>query len=268
MIRRLLVGGTSLAAALVLTLPATGAEAAGPSSGAPAATANMSQSNNWSGYSEGILDSLTPYQSISASWVVPTATQHTAGQAESSATWIGIGGGCLNSSCLAGDETLVQAGTEQDVAANGQASYYAWWEIVPVPSIQFTTLKVNPGDTIKASLTQTLPEVWNIVLTDVSSGQSTSVTQTIPYPSDYSTAEFIEETPLAIGTSGTGITSMPDLGTVGFSNAEVNGANANLQASDALQLVSSSGQVLATPSAPVGGDSFNDCTYATSCAAP
>lgn len=262
MIRRLLVGGAAAGVmALVLAIPA------GVASAAPAATVKMTQSNNWSGYSEGILDSDTPYQSISATWTVPRATQKTSGQAESSATWIGIGGGCLNSSCLVGDETLVQAGTEQDVSSSGQASYSAWWEIVPVPSVNFS-MAVYPGDTIEASLTQTLPEVWDIVLKDVTTGHVATATETIPYPSDYSTAEFVEETPLEVGTSDAGLSSMPSLSTVGFSKAEVNGANAGLTSADALQLVSTSGQVLATPSAPVDGDSFNVCTYATSCAAP
>ena len=78
-----------------------------------------SQSSNWSGYNQGILESGTPTSSISAQWTVPTATEHTAGQAEDSATWIGVGGGCLDASCSATDNTLVQAGTEQDVSRLG-----------------------------------------------------------------------------------------------------------------------------------------------------
>src|ERR1700733_9428075 len=44
-----------------------------------------SQSSNWSGYNKGVLDTDTLTSSISAQWVVPTATQHTAGEAEDSA---------------------------------------------------------------------------------------------------------------------------------------------------------------------------------------
>ncbi len=79
-----------------------------------------SQSPNWSGCNQGILETGTPFSSISASWVVPTATQHTAGRAEDCATWIGIGGGCLDTSCSAADSTLIQAGTEPDVSAAGR----------------------------------------------------------------------------------------------------------------------------------------------------
>lgn len=92
---------------------------------------HMSQSDNWTGYNQGYLEKSETFHSISAQWTVPTATQHTAGQAEDSATWIGIGGGCLNTECSVTDSTLVQAGTEQDVDATGAASYSAWWEIVP-----------------------------------------------------------------------------------------------------------------------------------------
>jgi len=277
-IRRLLMAGTAagaltLAGATALpaqahALPtATRALSALPGAHATLATLATNQSNNWSGYSEPLTQS-GPYQSISATWTVPAATQHTAGQAESSATWIGIGGGCITVDCTVGDGTLVQAGTEQDVAANGTPSYYAWWEIVPVPSIQFS-MPVNAGDVISASLTQTAPEVWNIVLNDLTTGHTGSASQTIPYPSDYTTAEFIEETPLSVGTSGTGLTNLPNLGTVTFTGASVNGGPAGLVPADEMQLTDSSGKVIATPSAPdTTGTAFNDCTWATTCTAP
>jgi hypothetical protein len=36
----------------------------------------------------------------------------------------------------------------------------------------------------------------------------------------------------------------------------------------ALQLIDSDGNPIATPSAPAGGNSFNDCAWALVCAAP
>lgn len=39
------------------------------------------------------------------------------------------------------------------------------------------------------------------------------------------TAEWIEETPLEIGTGGTGLAAMPQLGTVHFTNATLNVAD-------------------------------------------
>ena len=224
-----------------------------------------SQSSNWSGYNQGILDTGTPTSSISARWTVPTATQHTAGEAEDSATWIGVGGGCLQSSCSETDSTLVQAGTEQDVSSTGQASYDAWYEIIPVPEIA-STIVVNAGDVIDCSISQAVPGVWTISLNDTTDGQG--FTQTVPYPSDESTAEWIEETPTEIGTSGASLAALPNLSTVQFSQAKVNGTSAGLVPDQAVQLIDANGQPIATPSAPVSGNLFNDCAWATSCAAP
>jgi hypothetical protein len=224
-----------------------------------------SQSSNWSGYNEGILDTKTPFSSISGTWVVPKATQHTARQAESSATWIGIGGGCLNSACDATDTTLIQAGTEQDVSAAGVASYYSWWEIIPGPETA-SSIKVRPGDTISCSISSTTPGLWTITLKDATDGQHFTVST--PYPSDESTAEWIEETPTVISTSGAGLAALPNLTTVHFTKASVNGKSANLKPAQGIQLVDSSGKVIMDPSLPYLGTAFNDCAWATTCPKP
>jgi hypothetical protein len=60
--------------------------------------ANTNTSTNWFGYNQGTLEQNGKlFNSISGDWTVPAATQHTAGQAESSSDWIGIGGGCIDS---------------------------------------------------------------------------------------------------------------------------------------------------------------------------
>ena len=88
------------------------------------------QSNNWSGYNIGSQYPGEPtgvtFTSVSGQWTVPTATPQTKGQAEYSATWAGIGGGCVTADCSVTDNTLIQAGTEQDVSKAGKASYGAW----------------------------------------------------------------------------------------------------------------------------------------------
>ncbi len=260
-----------LMTALVAASPAGPATAAGAST--PAKSHRLiipfgaNKSNNWSGYNQGTVEQGSKlFNQIAGDWNVPTATQHTAGQAENSASWIGIGGGCVDAGCTATDATLIQTGTEQDVAANGTASYSAWWEIIPAPSLTISTLAVHPGDHMHASIAELVPfsEVWTITLQDVSTGQSFS--QTVPYPSSHLTAEWITETPTLISTSGTGLAAMPNLSGATFSSAKTNSANAGLKASEEIQLVSSSGQVLATPSAPNGtADGFSVCTYSASC---
>ena len=95
----------------------------------------VNQSNNWSGYNIGAAYPGEPagvrFTAVSGEWTVPTARQHTKGQAEHSATWAGIGGGCVTSNCQVTDNTLIQAGTAQDVSKAGKASYVALWEIIP-----------------------------------------------------------------------------------------------------------------------------------------
>jgi len=226
---------------------------------------NTNQSNNWFGYNQGTLEQGGKlFNSISGDWTVPTATQHTAGQSESSSDWIGIGGGCIDAGCTAGDNTLIQTGTEQDVDASGKASYSAWWEIIPAPSIGISTFTVSPGDHMHADITETVPnsEVWNITLTDVTKGKTFK--QTVPYSSTHATAEWIEETPLLIGTNA-GLADLPNLSTVPFSNAKTNGASAGLVSSEEMQLIDANGKVIGSPSAPSGGTAFSACAWATSC---
>jgi hypothetical protein len=226
----------------------------------------MTQSNNWSGYNLGVLQTGATYNSVGAEWVVPRATAAVRNQAEYSATWTGIGGGCLNSDCSAGDETLIQAGTEQDVASNGRASYSSWYELVPAPSVD-TPLAVAPGNVIAVSISHALPEYWTITIRNLSRRQAFSTT--LPYTSDLSTAEWIEETPVVAGTSGAQVGPLPRLTPVEFLSATANGADPHLNPTEAVQLVSVNGTPLATPSAPNNaGDAFNDCAYARSCARP
>ena len=228
--------------------------------------ANTNQSSNWFGYSQGSLaKGDTLFNSITGDWTVPTVTQHNAGQAESSSDWIGIGGGCVDAACTVGDSTLIQTGTEQDVDASGAASYSAWWELVPAPSIGITNMTVHPGDHMHAAIAELVPDanVSTITLQDVTRNES--FTTTVPYSSTHLTAEWIEETPLLIGTDA-GFASLPNLTSPVFDNATVNGMNANLTAGDEMQLIDANGNVIGTPSAPnAQANGFDACTWATSC---
>ena len=93
-------------------------------------------------------------------------------------------------------------------------------------------------------------------------------TTTVPYASTHATAEWIEETPLIIGTNA-GLASLPNLTDPAFDLGTTNGAPANLKASEEMQLTDSNGSVIGSPSAPDSDlDGFGACTWATSCAAP
>jgi hypothetical protein len=233
---------------------------------------SAAKSTNWSGYNQGTLShGMTLFSQVGGDWVVPTATSHKSGQDEFSSTWIGIGGGCLNASCSATDNTLIQTGTEQDVDGQGKASYSAWWEIIPGPSIGISN-PVSAGDSMHGDVRSTVPGAWTITLTNLTKGWK--FTQTVPYSSSEATAEWILETPLIIG-SNAGVAAMPTLSTTHFNNATVNNKvnnmgipSAGLLASESIQLVQG-GTVVATPSSPdASANGFNVCTYANSCPVP
>jgi hypothetical protein len=234
----------------------------------PQGKVEAGKSNNWFGYNQGALTGhATLFHSITANWTVPKASQHSKGQAESSADWIGIGGGCVDANCLLTDETLIQTGTEQDVAANGATSYSSWWEVIPGPSFPLP-IKVRPGDRIHASISEVVPasSLWAITLKDVTRHETH--TMRIPYTSTMDTAEWIEETPLLLGTNA-GLASLPGLTSPRFDLATVNGHSAKLQSSQEIDLTSSSGKVIGAPSAPDRKrDGFNACAWAVKCAAP
>jgi hypothetical protein len=225
-------------------------------------------SNNWFGYQQGVLEkNNTLFHAISGSWTVPKATQHTKGQAEHSSDWIGIGGGCDNSKCTVMDNTLIQDGTEQDVSRKGNASYAAWWEIIPEPSTPIH-MTVRPGDRMSSSIVETAPhsENWKITLRDLTRHEK--FTKTLSYTSSYGTAEWIEETPLIIG-KGAGFAALPNLKSPAFDHATANGAPAKLKPSERINLVTSSGKVIGAPSFPDPDlDGFNACAWAKTCSAP
>jgi hypothetical protein len=230
---------------------------------------NANQSSNWFGYNQGTLEQGNKlFNSITGNWTVPKATQHTKGQAEYSSDWIGIGGGCIDAGCTLTDSTLIQTGTEQDVATNGKPSYSAWWEVIPAPSLTISNMTVAAGDKMHASVAELVPDsnLWTITIEDLTRNESS--TTTVPYSSTHATAEWIEETPLIIGTNA-GFAALPKLTTPAFDLASTNGAPANLKPSEELDLVDSGGKVIGAPSAPdPDTDGFNACAWAGTCAPP
>jgi hypothetical protein len=127
---------------------------------------------------------------------------------ESSSTWIGIGGGCVDARCTIGDNTLIQT-------ASGRDSYAAWWEIIPGPAITIPRMKVSPGDRMHADIREVVKgsSLWRITLRNVTRGRT--FRRTIPYTSTHATAEWIQETPLIIGTDA-GLASLSDLSRTTF----------------------------------------------------
>jgi hypothetical protein len=234
----------------------------------PGLTVNANESTNWFGYNQGTLEQGgKQFHSIAGDWNVPRATQHKRGRAESSSAWIGIGGGCVDAQCNVGDNTLIQTGTEQDVSKLGKASYSAWWEVIPGPSFTIHNFKVRPGDHMHASIAEVPKgsEMWRITLRNVTRNRTFS--RVVPYSSSHATAEWINETPVIIGTNA-GVADLPNLSRTIFNRARTNRAAAGLKSSERM-LLTSNNKVVGTPSAPDGQhDGFALCAWAKACGAP
>jgi hypothetical protein len=246
--------------------------APGPSghsmSARPIAVVAAHQSFNWAGYVQGALEKNKTFHSVAATWIVPTATPHRPGEVEYSSSWIGIGGGCVDAACSITDATLIQAGIGHDIDAAGNADYYAWWETIPAPLVR-TTLPVRAGDRVVVAIFEgRVPEIWTIVIVNVSTGSFFHIT--LPYASTHATAEWVIETPVVITDAGAiQVGPMPNLTTVRFDYARVNGGPAAFVPAERMDLVDLDLTVIATPSVPdAQGDGFNDCTYTATCPAP
>ena len=256
-------------AASLLVLALIGLPSSAPTATArPIAVVAANQSFNWAGYVQGALEKNTTFHSIAATWVVPTATPHRPGEAEYSSSWIGIGGGCLDTSCTLTDATLIQAGVGHDIDAAGNADYYAWWETIPAPLVR-TTLPVHAGDRVGvAIIDDRIPEIWTIVIANLTTRGVFTIT--LPYASTYGSAEWVIETPVVITDAGAiQVGPMPNLSVVRFDYARANGAPPAFVAAERMELVDFDLTPIATPSLPdAQGDGFNDCTYAATCPAP
>jgi hypothetical protein len=202
---------------IILTLAATAACALGAASTASAASADIQQtsSQNWSGYVVGSSSSSSSgrgFKSVSGSWVAPTAncTSAAGGGATYSAFWVGLGGAGQT-------EALEQAGTETNCSASGQASYYAWYELVPAAPVQIS-LAVHSGDHISTRVTVAGTTV-DVSVSNQTTGQSFSKQLTMDNP-DVSSAEWIAEAPSACDGSGS-CTPLPltDFATVDFTSS-------------------------------------------------
>jgi hypothetical protein len=216
---------------------------------------------NWSGYA------VTPtgggVTAVSSAFTVPSAGLVPPGFA---ATWTGIGG--YNTS------DLIQAGTAEQSAPNNPVlgpQYYAWYELLPASETQITgcsgdaNCTVTPGDNVTVNISQVSGDTWSIAMTDAGKW---SWSKNVTYSSSESSGEWILEAPTLIAQ-----TLLAPVGTVHFgptSTYTAGGATHTIAQGDPTQIFLSPGVVNeATPSAlAADGQSFNDCAYAQSCAAP
>ena len=184
-------------------------------------------SSNWAGV---VAAGQATFNSITASWVVPSVLPSS--HDEASSTWIGIDG--------AGNQDLIQAGTEQDSGPGGPL-YYAWYEVLPAPSIPLGM--VSPGDRISVNISEVSPGTWTITISDSSSGGSSS--GDLAYGGPGASAEWIEEAPSSLAGV---IATLADFGSVEFDHPMTTGVGSSA-ALYAVSMSNSSGSVIAYPTA-------------------
>jgi hypothetical protein len=164
-------------------------------------------SQNWAGY---VVDG-TNFSTVSGSWLEPTANC-TSGVSTDSAFWVGLGGSSGQSNALE------QTGTEINCSASGQATQWAWYELVPQAPVKLG-LAIHSGDKISARVSVSGTSV-TIALADDTTGQSVTKTLQMSSP-DTSSAEWIAEAPSECDSTLTQCQplNLTDFGKVNFTDA-------------------------------------------------
>jgi hypothetical protein len=208
-------------------------------------TVAQAASENWAGY---VVKSSTgsSFSTVSGSWVQPTVTSSSSSTSGYSAFWVGLGGSSGESG------SLEQTGTAGEWV-NGQAVYYAWYELLPAAQVKLD-LAIHAGDHMSGSVTVQGSSV-TIHLVDETSGGSVTKTLSMSNP-DTSSAEWIAEAPAAQSQSGDYQTlPLANFGTVTFTGASATAGGHTGAISDSnwtaeqVNLVSADGSAIAYPGA-------------------
>jgi hypothetical protein len=100
-----------------------------------------STSDNWSGYAQSTAQTGQKYTKVALEWTVPSVT--TMSSFGCVANWAGIGG-------MTGKD-LIQLGTQSCSNSSG-TGYDIWYETLPAAETPITTLHIQPGDRVLATL--------------------------------------------------------------------------------------------------------------------
>ena len=229
LLRPLAVAASVAALAMFAALPAGATAASSPHSSkivqvhpmirTPGASTSGSTvvSGNWAGYAALPQHSGGKFRYVAATFTVPSVNCSTT-PTSLSVHWVGLDG--FNG----GNPTVEQDGVESDCegATGNTPTYSAWWETFPGNSIQ-TVFSVNAGDAIIASVyfntaSGTHHNMYNLVLTDVTSGQSFNLWKACGASTcKNNSAEIISEAP----SSGSTILPLADYGIESFVNVKI-----------------------------------------------
>ena len=268
LLRPLAVAASVAALAMFAALPASAAAAASPHSSkivqvhpmirTPGASTSGSTvaSGNWAGYAALPKHSSGQFRFVEATFTVPSVNCATT-PSSFSVHWVGLDG--FNSS------TVEQDGVESDCSGS-TPEYSAWWETFPGNTIQ-TVFSLNAGDAVTASVffnsaSGTHHNMYNIVLTDVTSGQHFNLWESCGATScANNSAEIISEAP----SSGS-ILPLADYGIESFVNVKVTDkskqkggiSSSNWNHDKIIQVSRSTSDLLASPSSLYGSHAFSN----------
>ncbi len=197
-----------------LLLIVLAAAVAGTATAAPRTTTLVPEiSSNWSGYAAISVDPTAPAQftDVTATWKVPKSTC-TVDRVSSAAFWVGLGGYDPSST------SLEQLGTGADCDGSSKVpTYYAWWELVPAPSVRIP-LKISAGDTVSAAVLIT-GQTIRFSLKNLTRHGRFSRVMTTAQELDTASAEWIAEAPSECSASGRcRPVPLTNFGTVTFAN--------------------------------------------------
>jgi len=228
-------------------------------------------SPNWSGY---VMPSATPVTAVAGQFTIPRLNcKHTTNGGVS--TWVGIGGAGGSS----GD--LLQTGIRSDCVNGAQYDNAAWWEEYPqLPEIDFHTMSVSPGDSMKASVSQNPDGSWTTRLDDLTTGISGVMTTGkaygtvldssptvwlhqegtaagVTYAGGY-TAEWIVE---AFALSNGFLIRLADFGNVAFTSLTTSMPSWGLTGEEQVGIGDDGGFLYAAPSGPDASNYGFSVTY-------
>lgn len=271
LLRPLAVAASIAALAMFAALPAGAAAASSPHSSkivqvhpmilTPGAsnTGSTVFSGNWAGYAALPQHSGGQFRFVEATFTVPSVNCTTT-PTSTSVHWVGLDGFQIDS------PTVEQVGVESDCAGS-TPTYSAWWETFPGNSIQ-TVFSVNAGDAVTASVyfntgSGSHHDRYNLVLTDVTSGQSFNFWKKCGASScKNNSAEIISEAPSNSG----GILPLADYGIESFVNVKITDKSkqkggirsSNWNHAKIIQSSATTHDLLASPSTLFGSHAFSN----------
>jgi hypothetical protein len=159
------------------------------------------QTTNWSGYA--LVGST--FQWVAGSWIVPASNCSAQDGNTFGTFWVGLDG--YNS------PTVEQIGT-LSYCAGATPFYYVWYEFYPLGMVIVTSVPIQPGDRVSASVVYySSIQEFTVRVKDDTTGETFGTSATVP-GATRSSAEWIAEAPCC--TASGGILPLTDFGIVPF----------------------------------------------------